>query len=167
MAIYSCNISNVSRGKGASSIATLSYISATKVADERLGKSFSYGGVDRVGLTNTMLPESAPAEYSNPATLFNSIEAFEKAENARTAKKIMVALPREFDLDFQKYVVERFIEDNLTSNGYACTYAIHTDKENNNPHAHILVANRQINEKGEWSQKEKWNMLLTRWNRET
>lgn len=38
MAIYSCNISNVSRAKGSSSCATLSYISGEKVRDERLGK---------------------------------------------------------------------------------------------------------------------------------
>ena len=37
MAIYSCNISNVSRAKGSSSCATLSYISGEKVRDERLG----------------------------------------------------------------------------------------------------------------------------------
>ena len=42
MAIYSCNISNVSRAKGSSSCATLSYISGEKVRDERLGKSFRY-----------------------------------------------------------------------------------------------------------------------------
>mgnify|MGYP003024837615 CR=1 FL=1 len=33
------------------------------------------------------------------------------------------------------------------SYGYAATYAIHTDKAGNNPHAHILVANRRIDPK--------------------
>ena len=106
MAIYSCNISNVSRAKGSSSCATLSYISGEKVRDERLGKTFRYGREERVILTETLLPEGAPVEFQNPAVLFNAIENYETAENARTAKKIMVALPKEFDLTMQKKVVD-------------------------------------------------------------
>lgn len=87
MAIYSCNISNVSRAKGSSSCATLSYISGEKVRDERLGKTFRYGREERVILTETLLPEGAPVEFQNPAVLFNAIENYETAENARTAKK--------------------------------------------------------------------------------
>lgn len=160
MAIYSCSISNVSRAKGSSAIATLAYISASKIQDERTGEVCSYGRKDRVMYTETILPESAPEEFSDPAVLFNSIENFEKADNARTAKKIIVALPREFALDKQKEVIENFIKSNLTNEGYACTYAIHTDKDNNNPHAHILIANRQINNKGEWSSKRKMEYVL-------
>ena len=161
MAIYSCNISNVSRAKGSSSCATLSYISGEKVRDERLGKSFRYGREERVILTETLLPEGAPVEFQNPAVLFNAIENYETAENARTAKKIMVALPKEFDLTMQKKVVDEFIEKQITSRGYACSYAIHHDKENMNPHAHILIANRQIDKKtGEWTAKRKMEYAL-------
>ena len=161
MAIYSCNISNVSRAKGSSSCATFSYISGEKVRDERLGKTFRYGREERVILTETLLPEGAPVEFQNPAVLFNAIENYETAENARTAKKIMVALPKEFDLTMQKKVVDEFIEKQITSRGYACSYAIHHDKENMNPHAHILIANRQIDKKtGEWTAKRKMEYAL-------
>ena len=161
MAIYSCNISNVSRAKGSSSCATLSYISGEKVRDERLGKSFHYGREERVILTATLLPEGATVEFQNPDVLFNAIENYETAENARTAKKIMVALPKEFDLAMQKKVVDEFIEKQITSRGYACSYAIHHDKENMNPHAHILIANRQIDKKtGAWTAKRKMEYVL-------
>ena len=40
--------------------------------------------------------------------------------------------------------LEEYIRENLNADGYAATYAIHEDREGNNPHAHILVANRQI-----------------------
>ena len=53
MAIYSCNISNVSRAKGSSSCATLSYISGEKVRDERLGKTFRYGREERDPLNDS------------------------------------------------------------------------------------------------------------------
>ena len=105
--------------------------------------------------------EGAPVEFQNPAVLFNAIENYETAENARTAKKIMVALPKEFDLTMQKKVVDEFIEKQITSRGYACSYAIHHDKENMNPHAHILIANRQIDKKtGEWTAKRKMEYAL-------
>ena len=161
MAIYSCNISNVSRAKGSSSCATFSYISGEKVRDERLGKTFRYGREERVILTETLLPEGAPVEFQNPVVLFNAIEKYENTDNARTAKKIMVALPKEFDLTMQKKVVDEFIEKQITSRGYACSYAIHHDKENMNPHAHILIANRQIDKKtGEWTAKRKMEYAL-------
>lgn len=160
MAIYHCSISNVSRAKGSSSCATLSYISAEKVQEERTAQIYSYGRGERVLEVGTIIPEYAPQEFENPSVLFNSIENYEKAENARTAKKIEVALPRELDLDTQKEIVESYIRENLTKEGYCATYAIHNDKENNNPHAHILVANRQINEKGEWSSKRKMEYAL-------
>lgn len=160
MAIYHCSISNVSRAKGSSSCATLSYISAEKIYEERTAKVYSYGRKERVLDVGAVLPEYAPIEFQNPAVLFNSIENHEKAENARTAKKIEVALPREFDLEKQKEVIKEYIKENLTKEGYCAAYAIHNDRENNNPHAHILVANRRINEKGEWGSKRKMVYVL-------
>lgn len=160
MAIYHCSISNVSRAKGSSSCATLSYISAQKIYEERTAQTYNYGREERVLKVGTILPEYAPEEFENPAVLFNAIENYEKAENARTAKKIEVALPREFDLERQKEAVEAYIRENLTKEGYCAAYAIHNDKENNNPHAHILVANRQITPKGEWSSKRKMEYAL-------
>lgn len=160
MSIYSCHISNVSRAKGSSSCATLSYISAEKVREDRTGELYQYGRSERVMEVQTILPENAPREYQDPKKLFNAIENYETASNARTAKKIMVALPREFDFEKQKEVLENYIKENITAQGYACTYAIHTDQENQNPHAHILIANRQINDKGEWSTKSRKEYAL-------
>lgn len=160
MAIYHCSISNVSRAKDSSSCATLSYISAEKIYEERTAKVYSYGRKERVLDVGTIIPEYAPLEFQNPEILFNSIENYEKAENARTAKKVEVALPREFDIEKQKEVIKEYIKGNLTKEGYCATYAIHNDKENNNPHAHILVANRRINERGEWSSKRKMVYVL-------
>ena len=153
MSIYHLNMSNVSRAAG--SCATLSYISGVAIHEERTNTTYSYGRAERVMCVGTLLPSSAPAAYQNPETLFNAIEDFETAENARTAKKIEIALPREFDLATQRAVVEDYIKRNLNERGYAATYAIHHDKDGNNPHAHILVANRQINQKGEWGGKRK------------
>ena len=160
MAIYHCSISNVSRSAGSSSCATLSYISGERIHDDRQGQTYNYGRNERVMEVRTILPEGAPDEYNNPSVLFNSIEKNLTASNARTAKKIEVALPNELPLEEQKTIVENYIRDNLTSQGYCATYAIHTDKDNNNPHAHILIPNRPINANGEWGGKSRKDYAL-------
>jgi len=153
MAIYHFTTGNVSRGRGSATTATLSYITATPVRDERLGETFSFGREERVMTVATILPPQAPKEWSDPEKLFNAIEKFEQAQNARPGKKMEAALPREFDLEKSREVVEQFIRTRLTEKGYCATYAIHDDPEHGNPHVHILVANRQLDEKGEWSSK--------------
>lgn len=159
MAIYHCSISNVSRSAGSRSTATASYITGEKIHDTELHETYNYGRQERVIEYDTILPPNAPPEFKNPADLFNSIEAFEKNSNARPAKKIEVALPRECTLEQQRAIVKNFIEKNITSDSYACTYAIHYDKDNNNPHAHILIANRQLID-GKWSTKSKKEYAL-------
>lgn len=159
MAIYHCSISNVSRSAGSRSTATASYITGEKIHDNELNETYNYGRQERVIEYDTILPPGASDELKNPAALFNSIESFEKNNNARTAKKIEVALPRECTLEQQRTIVKNFIAKNITAENYACTYAIHYDKDNNNPHAHILVANRQLI-KGKWSSKRKTEYAL-------
>lgn len=161
MAIYHCHISNVSRAKGSSSCATYAYISGENVYDERTQQTFSYARQERILETGTILPDSAPAEYADPKKMFNSIEQNLTADNARTAKKIEVALPNELPLEKQKQIVEDYIRNNLISKGYAATYAIHGDeKKTGNTHAHIEVPNRPINERGEWGGKSKKDYAL-------
>jgi hypothetical protein len=152
MSIFSMSISNVSRAKGASSIASLSYIVARPMLNERTGqRTPDYGRQERVEHVATLLPEGAPQAWRDPEVLFNSIETFEKHANARPAKKIMVALPREMDRQTQIEAVEQFINENLVARGFAATYAIHTDQAEHNPHAHILIPNRPVDAKsGDW-----------------
>lgn len=147
MAIFHMSISNVSRAKGSSSCASLAYIAASKVYEERTHQTYSYGRKERVMKVATLLPDGAPHAYADATQLFNAIEKYEQASNARTAKKIVVALPRELSLDESDEILTDFIRDNLCANGYCATYAIHRDKDGNNPHAHILVANRPLDPK--------------------
>lgn len=144
MAIYHLSVSNVSRASGSRATATLSYITGKRVHDERRGETYDYGRKERVLRVGTLLPEGAPAEYADPAVLFNAVELHETGRTARPAKKIVVALPREFTPRQRVQALEEYIRENLNADGYAATYAIHDDGRGNNPHAHILVANRQI-----------------------
>lgn len=159
MAIYSCSISNCSRGKGSSSVASAAYDLRAKMRDERTGELYNYQAKEDLIYATVLLPAGAPESYRDPEKLFNAIEKHEKADNARTAKKLIVALPREFDYEVDKAVIESFIKKNFTDHGFAAVYAIH-DKGDGNPHAHILVPNRAINERGEWEAKRKMEYVL-------
>ena len=150
MAIYSFNISNVSRATGASSCATLAYIAGIEVKDERTGKKYKYGHIDRIVATKTYLPEAANEKYNSPVVLMNEIETVEKNENARTAKKIIVALPRELSENERMEVLDDFVRDNITDKNYGCIVAVHDDPEHKNPHAHILIPNRRFDKNGEF-----------------
>lgn len=152
MAIYSYNEGNVSRGNGHSnSLKTLAYITGQQVKDEINRKTYKYGRQERVAEYGTELPDGCNPAYSDPVRLFNSIEEFEKAQNARTAKKSEPRFPRELTPEQQKQCLIDFVRENYTRHGYPAVWAIHYDKENRNPHAHILVANRPIDSKtGEW-----------------
>ena len=142
MAIYSFNVSNVSRSTGASTCATLAYISGEEITDKRTGKTYNYAHKDRIESVSVFLPEAANAEYQDPEKLMNQIEKIEKSENARTGKKIIVALPREFDKTQRDEVLKDFIEKEITDRNFGCVVAVHNDLENHNPHAHILIPNR-------------------------
>ena len=119
-----------------------------KVFDERTGTTYNFSHKDRILETGTLIPDYAPHKFFNPSILFNELEKFETADNARTAKKIQIALPKEFNLAQQKNIVEDFIKHNLTAQGYCASYAIHDGGKTQNFHAHILVANRPLNSKG-------------------
>ena len=155
MAYYHCHIGNVSRKNGSSSCASLAYITGLTVCDERTGMTYKYGRQERIVTYNTLLPSYAPVSFKNPIKLFNAVELHKKASNARTAKKVDAALPREFSEDLRVQVVEDYIRKNLISKGYCVTYAIHCDSEGENPHAHMLITNRQLTEKGTWSFSQK------------
>lgn len=147
MAIFHLSLSAVSRAKGSSACASLAYIAASKVYEERTQQTYSYGRKERVIKVATLLPDGAPSSFADAAQLFNSIENYEQASNARTAVKIVVALPRELSLKESDEILTDFIRTSLCAHGYCATYAIHNDKEDNNPHAHILVVNRPLDAK--------------------
>ena len=145
MAIYHLTVKNISRAKGQSACATLSYILSDKIIDERLGKTYyGFGGADRIMQANTILPDNIDPQMKTASAIFNSLELYDKSSNARIAKHIEAALPREISLENSICIVEEYINNHFSKHGYPAVYSIHSDKDNNNPHVHILVANRSI-----------------------
>lgn len=154
MAIYSFNLSNVSRSTGANACATLAYITGQRVDCDRTGEFFEYGHQDRIVNVSTYLPESADEKYSRAEEMINQIETVEKNKNAITARKIIVALPRELSKHERILVLDDFVKNEITNRNFGCVVAIHDDPEDKNPHAHILIPNRPF-EKGEFAKQKR------------
>ena len=154
MAIYHCSIKIISRGSGRSVIAAAAYRSGDKLYDEETGLTHDYTHKSGVVYDEIVLPDNAPAEYSDRMTLWTDVQKVERRSDARLAREIEVALPKELTRKDQIECVRAYIKDNFTGAGMIADWALH-DKRDGNPHAHILLTVRGFNEKREWDVKKK------------
>jgi len=90
-----------------------------------------------------ILPENAPPEFTDRENLWNSVEASKTRKNSQLAREIIVALPRELDLEEQIEVMREYVRENFVNKGMIADFAIH-DKGDDNPHAHIMLTTRHV-----------------------
>lgn len=157
---FSVNI--ISRGKGKSAVASAAYISGEKIKNEWDGVTHDYTRKEKVLVKNIILPDHIQKEFNDRSTLWNKVEMAEKNSNAQLARQFIIGLPKELTLSENKNLVERFIKENLTSQGMIVDYAIHNESQdkNGNIHCHIMTIMRPINEKGEFLAKSKKEYIL-------
>lgn len=154
IAIYHCNISIVSRGKGKSAVAAAAYRSGEKLTNEWDGMTHDYTRKGGVVHTEILLPPNAPPSFSDRSTLWNSVELYEKAGNAQLAREIDAALPIELSREEQIRLVREYCSSQFVSRGMCVDYAIH-DTGSGNPHCHIMLTMRPLDERGAWAAKSK------------
>ena len=111
--------------------------------------------------TEILLPPHAPPSFSDRATLWNSVELYEKAGNAQLAREIDAALPIELSREEQIRLVREYCSSQFVSRGMCVDFAIH-DTDSGNPHCHIMLTMRPLDERGAWAAKSKRNMTLTK-----
>ncbi len=154
IAIYHCNISIVSRGKGKSAVGAAAYRSGEKITNEWDGMTHDYTRKRGVIHTEIMLPPHAPPSFSDRAILWNSVELSEKAGNAQLAREIDAALPVELSREEQIRLVREYCSSQFVSKGMCVDFAIH-DTDSGNPHCHIMLTMRPLDERGAWAAKSK------------
>ena len=154
IAIYHWNIGIVSRGKGKSAVAAAAYRSGEKLTNEWDGMPHDYTRKGGVVHTEIMLPLHAPPSFSDRSTLWNSVELYEKAGNAQLAREIDAALPIELSREEQIRLVREYCSSQFVSRGMCVDYAIH-DTDKGNPHCHIMLTMRPLDERGAWAAKSK------------
>ena len=68
------------------------------------------------------------------------------------AREFVVALPIELNREEQIELLQEFIREQFVSDGMCADAAIH-DTDSHNPHAHILLTVRPLDEQGKWQYK--------------
>lgn len=143
MAIAFAKVSVHSRGKGLSSVAGAAYRAGAILTDERTGETHDYTNRTDVVYQSIMLPDGASELFKDRETLWNAVEAAEKRSDAQVAKDIILALPRELNLEKRIELARQFAYDHFVKHGLAVDVALH-DHSDGNPHAHLYVTTRRI-----------------------
>ena len=152
MAIYHMEAKVVSRGSGRSAVAASAYMSCSRMYNDYDGIQHDYTRKHGLIYQEVMLPPMAPPDWKDREQLWNAVEAAEKTKDSRLAREFVVALPIELDTDSNISLIRDFIQKNFVDLGMCADFAIH-DTDGHNPHAHILLTVRPLNENGTWQYK--------------
>lgn len=157
--IYHMEVSTLSRGKGRSLGASLSYISGKKIHDRYSGKTYLHRRFDLVQC-RVYLPPSSPNALRDLQCLCDELNKAEKRKDARTGRLFICSLPNELVPGEWAKIVKDFIEENFVAKGLCAVAAIHrgTNRDfpsKNNPHVHIIVSTRTVGPEGFNPQKDR------------
>lgn len=152
MAIYHLEAKVVSRGAGRSAVAASAYLSCSRLYNDYDGIQHDYTKKQGLVWQKVFLPEYAPQEWQDREKLWNAVEKVETAKDSRLAREFVVALPIELNREEQIELLQEFIREQFVSDGMCADAAIH-DTDGHNPHAHILLTVRPLDEQGKWQYK--------------
>jgi len=147
MAIYRLSSQSIGRSSGKSVVAAAAYRSGEKLQDQNIEKTFDYSKKQGIYHSEILLPENAKEELKDRQTLWNEIDKSETRTNASLAKEYQLALPSEISHEEKLKLATEFAKTQFTAKGLGVDLAFH-DFEKDNPHCHMLVTTRLINEQG-------------------
>lgn len=161
MAIYHLEAKIVTRGEGRTACGAAAYMSCSKILNDYDGIQHDYTHKGGLVWEHIFLPPMAPAEWQDRENLWNAVEAAEKTKDSRLAREFIAALPRELGVEEWKTLLTEFIQNQFVADGMCADVAIH-DTDGHNPHAHILLTVRPLDEKGAWQHKTEKEYLCVR-----
>ena len=161
MAIYHLEAKVVSRGAGRSAVAASAYLSCSRLYNDYDGIQHDYTKKQGLVWQQIFLPEYASQEWQDREKLWNAVEEVETAKDSRLAREFVVALPIELNREEQIALLQEFIREQFVSDGMCADAAIH-DTDGHNPHAHILLTVRPLDEQGKWQYKTEKEYLCMR-----
>lgn len=153
----------VSRGSGRSVIAAAAYASCSRLYNDYDGLTHDYTRKHGCLYSEVFLPEFAPPDWKDRQVLWEAVETVEKTKDSRLARELVVALPSELSLDDWKSMLEQFIREQGTDLGMCADVNIHDPyPPGHNPHAHLLLTVRPLDEHGKWQAKTQKEYLCKR-----
>jgi len=142
----------ISRGAGRSAVAASSYASCSEMYNDYDGITHDYRNKTGLVYSEVMLPSMAPAEWADREKLWNAVEKVEKTRDSRLSRELVVALPRELDSSVWIDMLEQYLKEECIAKGMCADFSIH-DVNKYNPHAHIMLTMRPLNDDGSWQAK--------------
>ena len=95
--------------------------------------------------------------------LWNAVEENEKTKDSRLAREFVPALPIELTPAQWQELLTDFIQNSFVAEGMCADVAIHDPHPpGHNPHAHIMLTVRPLDEQGNWQYKTEKEYLCVR-----
>ena len=149
-------ITIVQRSQRQSAVAAAAYQSGEKLFCEYDQQVKHYPEKRGIVHNEILLPANAPRSYADRNTLWNAAEAVEKQWNSQLARRWVLTIPREIPPDQYAVLVREFCEQQFVSKGMIADFAIHDPHPpGHNPHAHVLLTMRAMDEHGKWLPKSR------------
>lgn len=157
MSIYHLEAQIIGRSEGRNAVACAAYRAGEKLYCDESQEYKNYDRKQHITYKAIMLPANAPKEYADRATLWNAVQKIEKNKNAQLCRELNIALPVEFDQKKQITVLNEFLQP-FVERGMIADVAIHDIK--GNPHAHVMLTMRAMDEQGKWLPKKVKKYIL-------
>ncbi|MDE6760388.1 MAG: MobA/MobL family protein [Lachnospiraceae bacterium] len=151
------NAKYIKRSEGGSVVGFAAYCAGERLQSQYDGR-IHYKKRTDVIFKKVLLPTNAPEIYKDREVLWNAVEMVENGK-AQLARSIDLDLPVELNRAEHVQIILNYVQRIFVDQGMCADIAIH-DNGNGNPHAHILLTLRSINEEGEWNGKWKKNYIL-------
>ena len=149
-------ITIVQRSQRQSAVAAAAYQSGEKLFCEYDQQVKHYPEKRGIVHNEILLPANALPEYADRNTLWNAAEAVEKQWNSQLARRWVLTIPREIPPDQYAVLVREFCQQQFVSKGMIADFAIHDPHPpGHNPHAHVLLTMRAMDEHGKWLPKSR------------
>ena len=161
MAIYHLEAKVIGRSTGRSAVAASAYMSCSKILNDYDGVLHDFTRKQGLVWEHIFLPENAPQEWQDRSELWNAVERTEKTKDSRLARELVVALPVELGKEQWINLLTDYVQSNFVAEGMCADVAIH-DTDGHNPHAHIMLTVRPLDDKGKWQYKTEKEYLCKR-----
>lgn len=133
-------------------MAAAAYQSGDRLFCEYDQKPKHYRNKKEVVFSTILAPPHAPPALTDRNRLWNSVEGSEKRYDAQLARRVVMALPKEISREQQIQLIQDYCWEQFVSKGMIADIAVH-DKGDGNPHAHVLLTMRPVDENGKWTPK--------------
>jgi ATP-dependent exoDNAse (exonuclease V) alpha subunit len=155
---------------GRSIVSIAAYRAAEKLKDHSRDITFDYSRKEHVEYSAILAPAGSPDWVYDREKLWNAVEAREdrakRPAEAQLAREVLVTLPRELSAEQCAELVHAFAEEQFVSKGMVADISIHRPSASDGgeqPHAHILLTMRRL-EDGEFTSKARdWNWKINEW----